>query len=497
MPLKLKKNRGGQSLESRQTMIAVIIGLLFVALNTYFIFKEIFVVPFIAVGILGLYLLIFKLKWFVYLMAFVTPFSVIMSDTKYNIGLSIPSELMMIAVSLLFLMRLLYDIRIDKKYFLHPMSIAVYIYLLWIFITSITSELPIVSFKFFASKIWFIVSCYFVVIYAFKDSAVNMKKYLTCYAVSLSIIVIITTVKHAMSGFGEHEAHWIMSPYYNDHTAYGAVLAFFLPILIAFLFEKKQSLTLKFLYATLLVIISIGLYLSFSRAAWLSVVGMIAVWVALKLRIKFSWILSGLCLIGILFFSFQNEILHFMNKNDQDASGNFTEQIQSITNISTDASNVERLNRWVSAFGMVEERPWFGWGPGTYQFEYAPFQKPHYKTIITTNFGDGGNAHSEYFGPLAETGIIGMFTVILLVIMSIYYGINAYIQHKDKSVRIIVLGAVLALITYFIHGVLNNFWDTDKLSLPIWGCFAVIICANIDVIKKSESTLELHDQSEK
>ena len=68
-----------------------------------------------------------------------------------------------------------------------------------------------------------------------------------------------------------------------------------------------------------------------------------------------------------------------MSRNSQDSSGKLVEHLQSISNISTDASNVERLNRWVSAFGMIKEKPLVGWGPGTYQFEYAPFQKGKYK----------------------------------------------------------------------------------------------------------------------
>lgn len=37
----------------------------------------------------------------------------------------------------------------------------------------------------------------------------------------------------------------------------------------------------------------------------------------------------------------------------------------------------------------------------------------------------------------------------------------------------------LALVTYFVHGFLNNFLDTDKLSLPFWGAFAVIMLTNL------------------
>ena len=96
------------------------------------------------------------------------------------------------------------------------------------------------------------------------------------------------------------------------------------------------------------------------------------------------------------------------------------------------------------------------------------------KTVITTNYGDGGNAHSEYIGALAEMGIFGSLIVILLVTVSVYKGLTTYKRAKNKESKILVLAATLAIISYFTHGVLNNFLDTDKLSIPVWSCLAII-----------------------
>jgi O-antigen ligase len=170
-----------------------------------------------------------------------------------------------------------------------------------------------------------------------------------------------------------------------------------------------------------------------------------------------------------------------MGRNEQDSSRTFSfgEQIRSISNISTDASNVERLNRWIAAFGIIEDYPVLGCGPGTYQFIYAAYQKGKYKTTISTNFGNGGNAHSEYIGPWAETGLPGVMTIIAMMIVVLYLGIKTYIKTQDKTAKILSLSAILALISYYIHGVMNNFLDTDKLSLPFWGAFVIIVVLNI------------------
>jgi O-antigen ligase len=295
----------------------------------------------------------------------------------------------------------------------------------------------------------------------------------------LAIVNCIATIKLVLAGFPEKGVHWIMSPYYNDHTAYGAAITLFIPLQIGFFFLPDKSLLTKLMYAASLALLLMGLYFSYCRAAWLSIILVTSIFVILKLRIKISWILAGVGLLTFAFFSFSDEILYRMGRNSQDSSNDLSKHIQSISNISTDASNVERLNRWISAFGMIKERPWLGWGPGTYQFVYASFQKPQYKTIISTNFGDGGNAHSEFFGPTAETGFIGLATVLAIMIATIYTGITTYIAARRKELKIISLAATLALISYYLHGILNNFLDTDKLSLPFWASVAIIVMVNL------------------
>jgi O-antigen ligase len=176
---------------------------------------------------------------------------------------------------------------------------------------------------------------------------------------------------------------------------------------------------------------------------------------------------------------FENQILYALEKNKQDSSANFIEHVQSIYNISSDASNLERINRWQSAFRMFDERPLFGWGPGTYQFIYAPFQRSKERTIISTNAGDLGNAHSEYIGPLSEQGIPGLLSVLSLIVLIMITGIRVYRKAKNSEIKLFSLISVLALVTYFVHGLLNNFLDTDKASVPFWGFFAMIVAMDL------------------
>ena len=105
------------------------------------------------------------------------------------------------------------------------------------------------------------------------------------------------------------------------------------------------------------LIMTIGIIFSYGRAAWISVVVALGVFIAAFLRIRFYWIALVASVIIGFFVIFQQQILDRLEKNKQDSSANFVEHIQSIYNISSDASNLERINRWQAAIRMFNDRP--------------------------------------------------------------------------------------------------------------------------------------------
>jgi hypothetical protein len=63
-------------------------------------------------------------------------------------------------------------------------------------------------------------------------------------------------------------------------------------------------------------------------------------------------------------------------------------------------------------------------------------------------------------------------------------GFRVYKSSENQSDNIIALGISLGLITYFVHGFLNNFLDTDKLSVPFWSLISILVA--LDIKRKSE-----------
>jgi putative inorganic carbon (hco3(-)) transporter len=139
---------------------------------------------------------------------------------------------------------------------------------------------------------------------------------------------------------------------------------------------------------------------------------------------------------------------------------------------------------------MFREKPVFGYGPGTYMFKYATYQRLKDKTSISTDFGDLGNAHSEYIGPLAESGFFGGLSMVILGIVCLVTGFRVYNRLTDKKIRAVVMGMILGLITYLIHGSMNNFLDTDKASALFWGFIAALVSLDIFYPPKEQNEVQ-------
>ena len=455
-----------------------LIAALFVAISLYFVVKRnnymFFATP-VVVGILLLY--IFSLDKAMMLVSFVVPLSLLL-ERYSGLTVSLPAEPLLAGVLVLFIAKLLYDGQYDRNIARHPVSVIIYCMFIWMAVTAITSELPLVSIKFIASRLWFIVPSFFFCALLFKKPK-YIDWFIWLYMASLCIVVVYTIINHSQHGFDNHSAHWVMTPFYNDHTAYGAALAIYLIYAITYALIPGIKAKRKILILAVIILLSVAMILSSCRAAWVSLAAALVMLACVLLKIKFRWVFGIFVILVGLFFTFQHQIIDALERNNQDASGDVVENIQSITNISTDTSNLERINRWQSAFRLFAQHPMFGWGPGTYQFVYAPYQRSKEKTDISTNVGDAGNAHSEYFGPLAEQGFIGVMLVLAFVIAVIYTGLNAYKKAKNKKAKVLVLGSTLAFFSYFVHGFLNNFLDTDKLAVPVWSFAALIVVIDL------------------
>jgi hypothetical protein len=56
---------------------------------------------------------------------------------------------------------------------------------------------------------------------------------------------------------------------------------------------------------------------------------------------------------------------------------------------------------------------------------------------------------------------------------------------KNLSNKYLARAVLLGLVTYWVHGVLNYFLDTEKASVPYWGFIGILVALQLNEEEKS------------
>lgn len=382
-------------------------------------------------------------------------------SAEYAFGswsMRVPSEPLMLLTGISWIFygkkRLIYKVKWAMGSFcLLPIAISG-LFIIWQWFCTLYASMPVVSAKYMLVETaqW---GLFAVGMAVFPEI---WRRALSFLVVSMSIFVVYTLAHHAQYHFRADQALLAPMPFLPDHTLYAAVLALLLPwAYLGRLFPGKRFLTI--LTAALL---TIGLAFSTCRAAWLSLVGsgILAFFWAGK-NAPWKWILPAFLFVGVAVF--YNQISE-----------------KTAAYLHSDVSSMERLNRYDCARQMLHARPWVGFGPGTYQFEYLPFQKPENRTRISVlkpvtersvhTFGRGGGAHSEYWRAAAEAGWPGFLLWLGLVLVLLYQSgrASADTLHRSRAAPFYLI-VLISLLTFFLHGLVNNFLHEGIVAALVWG----------------------------
>jgi O-antigen ligase len=288
------------------------------------------------------------------------------------------------------------------------------------------------------------------------------------FSAALVPVTVVGVYHFVQYGFNPITISGIFKPFFYSHTMYGAVMAFIAAIALGNL--RQQSL-----WKWILVVSIILTLFSGSRAALWSLVFMFVLYVLVQFPPIYR-IALPLIAVGTFFIlggaSKLEEAFAYNNYESHDPQASLVEKSMSVTNVQTDASNIERLNRWVAALRMFEERPVCGFGPGTYQFTYIPYQEKRLENRLTVTNpnapppGSGGTAHSELLLQLSENGILTPLIFLLMWLRWWYFGFFSIAKRSP------LLPLFLGLSTYFLHMQFNNFLNQPVFAFLFWATAA-------------------------
>lgn len=468
------------TLSWKQIVIAVVISLLFSAISLLQLSQNNVILTLIPFALSVVLLTMVRSDWILLGIVFCAPLSVplLFFNKSLPFDMNLPTEPLLALLLGLYVVKRIMERSVNIKILYHPVSVCIYIYLSWIFLTACASTMPLISFKFLLVRLWFIVAFFFMMLHFF-EKPMNMVLFVIAYTVSFLIVIGYTLLQHSAYFFSQGMCYEVMQPFYNDHTSYGAALAMIIPLLFIVRLIVRRDWNFNALIVIALSVVFIATLFSYTRAAWLSLFLVFGLWWIIKLQISFKNLAIVGGIIAVIAIPVLSQTYLSMKTNTAKYSSDFSAHVKSMGNLSSDASNRERMNRWSCAWRMFLDKPVFGWGPGTYMFQYAPYQLSADKTEISTNAATLGNAHSEYMGPLAETGIIGLLSFLSIIIATIHTATKVYKRSQSTVARSWVVLALLSLCTYYMHGFLNDFLDVDKIAVLFWGATAMIVAFDI------------------
>ncbi|MBT9175249.1 MAG: hypothetical protein DDT22_00923 [candidate division WS2 bacterium] len=112
-----------------------------------------------------------------------------------------------------------------------------------------------------------------------------------------------------------------------------------------------------------------------------------------------------------------------------------------------------RLYRWLMALDHIKANILFGTGPGT--FGGGP--------AIKHGFFQGISVDSCHLRVLAETGIVGYVAFVGLFLYLFRYGLFVIKTSKFFSKKALSIGALITLLAFFLHSMVENLWDAPGL----------------------------------
>jgi O-antigen ligase len=256
------------------------------------------------------------------------------------------------------------------------------------------------------------------------------------------------------AGFSQRLAYGLGRPFFPEHGTYAAFLAFLLPISLFEAIGRRGWPRIA--YSAAFVAISLGLMLSFTRAAWVAVAIVVPVAMGIWAYAKHGsrqlvWAVFLVLTVAALMVA-------------MGSGRGIVAHMNTITSVDN-ASNLERWNRWMAASEMARDHPALGVGYGGYEDAYPLYRRA---AIVTEMHYLRFGAHSEPLRLLSETGLAGLLAGIWLVVAALVAGLRSFFRLPDPAAARLALAITTAIALYAVHGVFNSYLGIDKVSVPFW-----------------------------
>lgn len=361
----------------------------------------------------------------------------------------------------------------------HPTTLLLLLHVGWIGMTVLTSADKVVSVKFFLAKIWYVITFYFLAGRLLQHER-DFRKFLWYVLAPLLMTIVVITARHAAYGFSFADIYRVLNPFYRNHVAYAAILVVFLPFVWFVRYWYPRGSWRRWQLAGAIMLILVGIYLSYTRAAYLSVGIAVGAYFIIRLRLTRLVLIAGIMVVlaGVIFMANNDRYLNYAPNYERTITHDKFNSLIEATYQLEDISTMERFYRWIAGFYMSKERPAFGFGPGNFYFFYRPYTVTSFQTYVSHNPEQSG-IHSYYLMTLTEQGYPGLLIFLALVFWVILRGESTYHSLADPRGRQVVMMFLLSFIIILALLIINDLIETDKIGSFFFMAMAVLV--NMDL----------------
>lgn len=408
---------------------------------------------------------------------FLLPFS-IEFELPGGLSTDLPSEPLMIVLSVITLLMLVLNAgKKQTAYIRHPITLVLIAHIFWIFISSFTSGIPVYSFKFLLAKLWYVLPFYFLPLLILSNEA-DYRFVFKCLLTGLLIAAGYVMLRHAGLGFSFKSINEAVKPIFRNHVNYGVMLVIALPYM-AYLYKSTQRQS-KLLHVLAIGFLVLAIYLTYTRAAQLSIViAICSVYLIRKKLIKAALLTSFLFLSGgLLFLASDNSYLDMAPDYTRAIEHTKFDNLVEATAKMEDISTVERFYRWIAGINMISDKPLTGFGPSTFYESYRPYTITSYKTYVSDNPEKSG-IHNYYLMTAAEQGLLGLLIFVALCVLSLLYAEKNYHRRINKESRALLMASAVSLIVILAVLLINDLLEADKVGPFFFLCMAIVVAMDL------------------
>lgn len=409
-----------------------------------------------------------------YLLFFCFPLSTELQITS-TLGLDFPTEPILIGLTIYAIIFFIKNPKLFPTSLLTSnLFLLICLHICWIAFTVLFSTTPLLSTKFLIAKIWYIIPL--VLLPQLILSKIEYwEKIFYVMLLSMGFVCFQSVLRHSFYHFSFEGIKQTLHPFFRNHVNYSGMMVCLLPFTYYWYKTKKITFTViqKF---SIILLLTIVLFLAFSRGAWLALaIGCLAYWLT-----KNKWLPKAVVAFAIVLvfatswlISNKNYLQFAPNYNTTVFHTNFKEHLQATIALK-DVSNAERFYRWVAAGKMITEKPLVGFGTNSFYSHYKHYAAEIFKTWVSNN-KDHSTVHNYFLLLASEQGIIGLSLFLLLffsIIMQAYklYCTSSHKKHQQLAITIITVVTIIGVLNF-----LSDLIETDKIGSIFWLCLSMLI----------------------